>query len=213
MRAGRLSRGVQVLTAVLVSGAITGCDNEPLQIVDTLGVEEVDVLAEILLDLTVGGNNWVTDPQSGTAANGPAGAPVQINTSVEFETACSLSGFVGVTADLVGTVDAEAGTGSLDLTAVQTHQTCRTVHVDSGKEFLLDGAPNLTADYAISWSGGAFDAVGSYQGALDWTVEGRSGQCEVAVAFDAEGVLQQGAHSASLTGTICGRTVSHSISR
>lgn len=213
MWAGRPSRTVRPLTAILVAGVLTACDNEPLQIVDTLGIEEADALAEILLDLTLSGNDWVTDPESGAAGDGPAAAPVTIDTTLEFQTSCSLSGFVGVAADLVGTIDAEAGTGSLDLSIVQTHQTCRMVHVDSGKEFLLDGAPNLTADYAVSWSGGTFDAVGSYQGALDWTVEGRSGQCEIAIAFDAEGVLQERATSASLTGMVCGRAVSHSISR
>lgn len=213
MKVGRRLRAHPLWTALVVSVGAAGCDNEPLQIVDTLGVEEVDALAEVLLDLTLGGNDWVTDPQSGVAGDGPVRAPVAIDTSVEFQTPCTLSGFVGVTADLTGTVDADAGTGSLDLAVVQTHQSCRAVHVDSGKEFLLDGAPNLSADYAVSWSGGGFDAVGSYEGALDWNVDGRSGRCEVAVAFDAEGVLEEGATSASLTGTICGRAVSHSVSR
>lgn len=203
----------RILTGVLLAGTLAACDNQPLQIVDTLGVEEIDALAEVLLDQTLQGNDQITDPQGAVAGDGPAGAPVQIDTSIEFQASCSLGGLVDLAADLTGTVDADAGTGSLDLSVVQTHQTCRAVHAESGKEFLLDGAPSLTADYAVSWSAGAFDAVGSYGGAIDWTVEGRSGRCDVAVAFDAEGMLQQGATSASLTGTICGRAFSHTVSR
>ena len=211
VRRGRHAR--TLLTVLFVSGAMMACDNEPLQIVDTLGVEEAEALAEVLLDITLRGNAWVTDPQGGAAVGGPVGAPVMVDTSLEFQTECGLGGFVDVDASLTGTVDGEAGTGSLDLTAVQTHQNCLAVHFESGKEFRLDGAPNLAADYAVSWSGSGFDATGTYVGALDWTVDGRSGRCDVSVAFDAEGSLQEGASSASLSGTVCGSTVSHSVTR
>jgi hypothetical protein len=194
----------RVATGLTALALLAACDNEPLQIVDTLGLDEVDALAEVLLDLTLAGNREVTTPEGAS----PPAAPTPFGATLQFQTPCPIGGWVDVVGNVSGTVDPEAGTGSLALDLVQTHEACRAVHLASGREFRLDGAPDLTVAYGISWTGGDFEAGGGYQGALDWSTDGRSGRCEVAVTFDAAGIVEEGATSASLSGTICGRTVS-----
>jgi hypothetical protein len=187
---------------------LVACDDQPLQITDTLGGDEAQALAEVLVALTVqpGQLDVVDGPGSG-----PPAAPTTIETTLELNTPCPLGGSLDVAAALGGTFDPEAGTGAVSLDLTETHQACRVVHVESGQEFLLDGAPDLSVAYDLSWGADSYEAAGDYQGAIDWSTDGRSGRCTVALAFQSSGTIDDGLASATLEGTVCGVTISHTV--
>ena len=59
---------------------------------------------------------------------------------------------------------------------------------------------------------GNFMVSGSYAGALAWQSDGRSGRCGIDLDFSASGNQSSDSGSVSMSGTICGQSISFSAS-
>jgi hypothetical protein len=199
----------RILTTVAIAVGLSACDDDPVQVVDTLSEAEASALASVLLDISLEGTLDAvgdTEPPAG-----PPSAPIAFETDVSFTAPCPLGGTVAATAALEGVVDAETEEWDVTLDVTETHQACVVSDADSGQTFTIDGAPDLNVAFDLEYTPDDFTVTGAYGGAVGWQTEGRSGTCTVDLGFDASGDPGTGAGTASLTGTVCGVTISHTI--
>ena len=89
-------------------------------------------------------------------------------------------------------------------------QGCRTLSED-GTRFTLYGNLNVNADVELDERGRVLSLDGSHEGTLGWQSGDRSGSCPMTLSTS--GSSTEEGNSLSLTGTLCGNTVSYTLSR
>lgn len=199
------------LSALLCAGlliATAGCDNDPLQITDTLTEDEASALATALFGLTLDASLSGV----GGSSDGPAAVPQQFETSFDVSGPCPLGGSLAVEVDMAGSFDPETEVGTFELDMLETHQSCVVADPETGQEYTVSGSPNLLVEVDLAVEGTAFDVTGGYGGAVDWATGTRNGTCVVELAFTGTGDTEVGAGSATISGSICGVDVSGSFS-
>jgi hypothetical protein len=179
-----------------------------------LSTAEAAALAAIVADLALdqgfsaAGSGAQTAPTPGLAA-----VPISIDTDVQFNASCPEGGTVGVAAALTGTVDPDLGTIDLSMTVVQTHAACRATEPDSGIQFTLNGSPSLSVSMdLVSSAQGTYSTTASFTGGVEWDTDGRSGTCTMNLSMTASGNPASQSGSGSVSGTVCGIQINHSVS-
>ena len=142
---------------------------------------------------------------------GAAGSPPVARQTTEFQdettVPCELSGSVTVATTAFLEEDGEGGT--LSIVGVQTHSGC-TFQVEE-YTFTLDGAPSVTTDWDLSADGvGNVGYDGSMTGAVEVTADDGSGLCTFDVSWGGSNSAQ-GLFAFELSGAVCGRQVSRSL--
>jgi len=196
----------------LLALALVACDNQPLQITDRLSTSEAAAVAGGLLGLTLdAGTSAREDNQP---AGAPARSPISFGTEVSVTAACPVGGTAAFTVGLDGAVDPPADTGHVTLDITEAPAACGVQDADSGHTITLDGAPDLAAHYVLELeAGGPYQLSGTFLGAVDWSTGDRIGTCSLDMTFDASGDRVANTGSASLTGTVCGVSVSTTVER
>ena len=149
---------------------------------DTLSEAEATELAEIIFSQSV-----VAADQGGFAPASVSGlpvayAPVTVDTETSVTLSCPLGGSFTAARSVSGTADTETGAVDVDVSLVQTHTDCGVRGGESGTEFTLNGAPNVTSTQSVTTDGsGAFTLSGGMTGAVDWVSGDRSGRCEISL--------------------------------
>lgn len=201
-----------LVTLPLLALALATCDDQPLQITDRLSTSEAEAVAGGLLGLSL---------DAGTSAredNQPAGvsarSPIAFGTEVSFTAACPVGGTAAFTVGLDGAVDPAADTGHVALDVTEAPAGCGVQDGDTGHTITLDGAPDLAAHYVLELeAGGPYRLSGTFLGAVNWTTGDRTGTCSLDMSFDAAGDRVANTGSATLTGTVCGVSVSTTVER
>ena len=143
------------------------------------------------------------------AMDGVASPPTTITTQHESSHPCPRGGRIGVELDATLTFDAEGRSFELDAEGALTHQDCAYQH--EGVTITVDGDPNVSYEAHAAaqngqpqgnWSSGA-------EGGFNWTAsDGRSGRCTV----DLSDVTDFTARKRTVSGQVCGHTISHVVS-
>lgn len=179
---------------------------------DALTQAEANALAEIILGQTLAAGEEGGFATQTVANPLLAAAPVSIDRETTVSLSCPLGGSFSAARTVSGTVDSETGAMDLSIALVQTHDGCGVRSAESGTEFTLDGAPNITSTQDFTTDGtGAFTLDGAMSGAVDWASGDRAGRCEISLEYAGSGD-GQGGFSMSLSGTMCGVTVSDQVS-
>lgn len=149
-------------------------------------------------------------------ANGPARVPVSYSQSIDVTPQCPLGGEVRIEASSDYTGDTQEPGFELNFEARQEHNDCG-VAGESGREFVLNGAPALEVELGIvSEDGESASWTGSFDGAVNWESEGFEGTCEVMLDFSGNvagaGEMGQGSASFFMGGTVCGHAVEQQLS-
>jgi hypothetical protein len=179
---------------------------------DALTEAEATELAEIIFSQSV-----VAADQGGFAPATVAGlplayAPVNVDNETTVTLSCPLGGSFSAARSVSGTVDTETGAVDVDVSLVQTHTECGVRGAESGTDFTLDGAPNVTSTQSLTTDGaGAFTLSGGISGAVDWVSGDRAGRCEISLEYSGSGD-GQGSLSMSLSGRMCSTTISQEVS-
>jgi hypothetical protein len=194
--------GVLTLAAMVVT---SGCESST-EVGTELADIQVQALAEVLLLTTF------QSAQSGPAAVGAQLVPVNFEQQVEADVPCPLGGMLGVVAAVSITGDTESEGGEISYSQTQSHVGC-VVESEDGTRFTLDGSPSVTAGFTISNDGlGNLDVDGSMDGGIGWAMDGLSGTCQIDLAFVGDGSEADGTWSASLTGSVCGVSITRTAS-
>lgn len=209
----------QVLSVCVLAFLAVGtvaCGDDPTGSAGDLTDQELEELAEVVFGdaLSMGfqsfdpATSFEGDPDLGVSA---AAVPF----SFEFgpdDLACPLGGSVTVTLSLSGDVDETTNAGSISLGVTQDHADC-VVESESGTRFTLNGNPNTTTSVDMSVDAAQdFTLTGTFGGGVHWATGGRSDACSIALSIDASGNLTAETLIGTVSGTMCGRDVSQSLS-
>lgn len=197
------------LMAVVASAAFGGCGGSSDLVMSELTEAEAQDLAGVVLVATFSSTGSV--PQPVPTANGPQLVPFEITIDIEMEVECPLGGVVAVTAELGVSGDTEGPGGRVDYSMTQVHDACVVIS-ENQRQFTIWGAPSLGVDLVVEIDGvGVVDWTGAIAGAVEWVTDGREGTCTLSLEFSghAEG---DGVGSAQLAGTVCGFSISQSVS-
>lgn len=194
-----------VRLAALAAVFALGACGDDLTSTGEISEAEATALAGVIMENVIA--NTGSAP---SAVNGPQMVPFESNTSVEFAAECPLGGTVGIMGDASISGDTETEELAIGYTVSHTHNACRAMG-ENGNEFTLTGNPDLSMEISVEFVDEVIDWGGTIEGAVDWSTEGREGTCVVDYQFEGSATLQQSA-SASVTGSVCGFTVSQSFS-
>lgn len=192
-----------MMLALVVAVGACGDSDDPTEVVtDELSEAEAAALAEVMSE------NAFATWQQDQAAMAPSLATFE--QSVSFEADCELGGSVSVSGDMVAETSETTEDVTIDYTVTQVHQSCVAESSD-GLRFTLDGAPDVTVNFVVETGGDLVTLDGGYAGSVDWSTDDKQGSCSVDIDFTAE-VSQTGeSGSASMSGSVCGRSVSNSV--
>jgi len=194
-----------LLVPLLLATAGCGDDATAPDDAGLLTEAEVEGLVEAVLALGA-------DPEVAGSVPGPSRAPVTITIPVEEVLPCPLGGSLDLDGSAALVLDAETGLGSLEQEIVTTHAACRVRSERTGQVFMLDGAPSVTSTLSADIQAEEFiDLSGSEVGGVRWTLDDRSGTCEMALDYGLTG-LAGGSLTYQATGTVCGREVDIQVS-
>lgn len=142
---------------------------------------------------------------AGFGAMGGGFAVVTINETVD----CPEGGSATVNAS----IDDGGGTGtSVSMTITQGFSNCKATS-SQGRQWTFNGNPNLVSTFSgtSNEQTGAFSFSGTQKGGITAASNLGSGACTWDVTYSMSGNDITGALSGSVTGTVCGRSVSQTI--
>jgi len=202
---------ILALTGLAALGACGDDDGVANVGVSDLSDTEVAALGEAVAGTVVA--VWEEDPQIGpAAASGPQLALITFEEMLSLTASCDFGGSVAVDGDVFVQFDDVTEEGTIEYTVTQVHQGCRAESEEDDIVFTLDGAPSVTSELSVSVLPGSFEFDGSVIGGIDWSTDSREGTCSVDLSFSMEldAVTETG--SAQMSGSICGVTISRSLS-
>lgn len=187
----RLIRGIAA-TSLALTIAACGDSTGPV----TLNDEQIADMMDAMANAGVAG---FTPPPVGNLA------VITFNTSVECPN--------GGTSSVAATIDENAATGAMSMTITQGFTGCKSAST-SGRVWTFNGKPNIVSTFSGTSNAttGAFTLSGTQTGGVTFSSDLGTGSCDFNVTFSMSGneITQQ--FSGSMTGTVCGRSVSQSIS-
>lgn len=190
--------------AFAMSMAVAACGDSATEVVGDLSQAEAEALAEVVGSTVFSSASAVPEAE-GAPGRTPVSGSQSINTTVD----CELGGTVGVDGNLEYSGDTET-TVNATFELTQVHNGCVAESQD-GIRFILDGAPDVTSNVSLTLSENELSLEGTYGGAVDWSTDGREGNCSlnVTLSVDMSGTAESG--SASMSGTVCGVAFQKSV--
>ncbi len=188
--------------------AVTACGDSATDVLGDLTEAEAAALAEVIAGTVFASAG---DLPGGGMQGAPSRAPFSGESSIDAVAPCEFGGTVNVSGTLSYAGDDETEEVQADLTIVQVHNNCVAESQD-GVRFTLNGAPQIAAGLTLVVSENVLSMDGGYSGAIDWATDGRDGRCSISIEFaiDVSGATESG--SASMSGSVCGVNISHSLS-
>jgi hypothetical protein len=204
-----MKKGTVGALALLASMALTACGEDPLSVNSgDISQAEAAAIAEFLLSSTY--QNAFSTVQ--TSPEGPQLVPFSFETRADLDAPCPLGGSVAISATVSISGDTELEGGSISMSMTQVHSACAAQQEDTGIQFTLNGNPNIVAAFdASSDAAGQMSVSGSLDGALGWETAEGSGNCVIALSYTASGNENAGAINASVSGSVCGLSVSQDM--
>jgi hypothetical protein len=182
---------------------LVACGDSGTEVGDQLTEAEAAAIAEFIMTSTLDATN-----SAQASPEGPSMAPYNYESRVELSAPCPHGGTVDVAADVTISGDTEIPGGVIAMNMVEVHKSCVGQDEETGQMFTLDGRPDLTVDFTLeSNAAGDMGLGGSFLGRIAWQTEGRSGECEIDVTFTGSGSQATGASSGSVSGSVCGVSV------
>lgn len=119
----------------------------------------------------------------------------------------------GGTTSLNGTIDDNVNTGAFSMTITQGFTNCKSTS-SSGRVWTFNGKPNIVTAMTGSenLSTGAFTFSGTQTGGVTFSSDLGSGACDFNVTITMSGNSNTEQFSGSISGTVCGRNVSQTLS-
>lgn len=176
---------------------------------DALSEEEASALSSAIVGQSLQvGSMALQDVEAQAPAGAPAAAPVPFtHETTVTDVPCPEGGTVSASVSASGTADAETGAFDVSFELSATHNDCGVVHEESGRVFVLNTVDGndltLNMDFALD-AEQQLTANGDYSGRVDWSTEGKEGECSVTAEFDISGDLEAGTFTGSVSGEACG---------
>ncbi|MDB4870791.1 MAG: hypothetical protein JWL97_1795 [Gemmatimonadales bacterium] len=140
---------------------------------------------------------------AGSGASVSATAPVAINNTFSVTKQCPQGGNVVLAGTIVGTGDQSTRSLAVDANATRTDTGCAFT-TDDGV-LTLNGNPNIAYTGHLNVVSGVLSGLQTqtHKGSFKWARTGGSGTCDV----DLSSSYDPATHTATVTGTFCGKTI------
>ncbi len=199
---------VSYLAPVLALG-LAACGGGFTASGDVPSADEVNDLAQALAQGGFAG--------FGSVAGAPSRAPAVSGTStIDYTGPCNGGGTVKLAGSMTANVNQTTNSGTIDFNYTFAPSGCQ-VTTAGGKTFTITSDPNLKVDGNFSFSSGTtstFQGSLGYNGKFNWTSsDGRAGACGVDLTanYDFSFSSTSSTGSATLSGTVCGVTVTKTV--
>ena len=187
----RIIRGIAATSLALT---IAACGDSTAPNV-TLDDEQVADMMDAMANAGVAG---FTPPPVGNLA------VITINESVECPN--------GGTSSFAATIDENSTTGAMSMTITQGFANCKSTS-STGRVWTFNGKPNIVSTFngTSNATTGAFTLSGTQKGGITFSSNLGTGSCDFDVTFSMSGNENTEQFSGSMTGTVCGRSISQSL--
>ncbi len=195
--------------ALAASMLLGGCGDDPASVnTGNISEAEASAIAEFLLTSTYSNAYAAAQP----APTGPQAVPFTFSSQTDVTVPCPLGGTVDVSAHITVSGDTEVEGGSISADMTEVHNSCQGEQDGTGIQFTLTGNPNLVSAFdAESSTAGDVTVTGSLDGTLDWETANDTGTCVIDIEYSASGNEVTGAATATVTGFVCGMSVTQSV--
>lgn len=198
------------LFALMATFALAAC-GESTGLVGDLTEQEAEELAAVVF--TTAFTSAAQAPDGPAPAGGPQQAPYAFTREVDYAIECALDGAVGVSAFLDVEGDTESDEGRIEYELTLEHDGC-TAASPNQVVFTVDGAPNMTVHLVAENDGqGNIVILGSLDGRVEWSAEGRDGGvCEMDLDLAAAISQSEETMEFHVSGVICRFSIEASAS-
>jgi hypothetical protein len=148
----------------------------------------------------------------------PGAAATTITQTLAETVPCDSGGTVAINGSVTGNINQTASGGTISFNYTAVPNAC-VVPTSGGKKFTISGDPNLKAQgdftFTIGSTSEAFQGSLNYGGKFGWTSsDGRAGACglDLTANYDFTFSGSSATGTATLSGTVCGVSVSRSVS-
>lgn len=188
-----------IAAALIAALALTACSDstapKAIQLTDAQAQDLMDALS------AVGG---VSAPMRMSAYRaGPTTALATI--SVDQSAACPNGGTYGIKGSY--NFDQAGTSGTIAIT--QTYAGCKATSTN-GTLWTFNGAPNIATSFSFTSNAttGAFTMSGTEKGGIDAASTVGSGRCNIDITYNMSGNQNTNTGTVSISGSVCGRTIS-----
>lgn len=119
----------------------------------------------------------------------------------------------GGTSSVAATIDENVNTGATAMTITQGFTNCKSAS-STGRVWTFNGKPNIVSTFngTSNAATGAFTMSGTQKGGISFSSDLGTGACDFDVTFSMSGNENTEQFSVTVSGTVCGRNISQSIS-
>lgn len=179
---------------------------------DPLTAAEAAELAAVFAEDGFAGFDAAASPGMQAPGSDNAAA-VRITQSISGTESCEGSGTVAFSGTVTVDVDDQTGNGTIEFDYTIAPANCRVV-TESNNTFTISGDPNIQGAGQFNITDTGFNGSLTYEGGFRWeAADGRAGACAINLEsnynFTTSGTTVNG--SATISGTVCGHSVSRSI--
>lgn len=202
IRKSSLVCGAGLLLAIAACDQSTGLSSGISQEDANQLAADMDAVSNLgIADFGLGASFSITTDGSGSAS--VSTVPVTIDNQFTVTKQCPKGGQVVFAGRTTGTGDRTTHNLSLETVATRTDANCafETRH----GVVTINGNPNIAFDGKLNIVNGALSGLqtATHKGSFTWARTGASGTCDV----DLSSAYDPATHTATVTGTFCGRTV------
>jgi hypothetical protein len=182
--------------------AVSACGDSPLGPEADLTQEEVEEMMDAMS--AVGAFTFFPTGFSIQSVDGQVAAVVApFNESAD----CPSGGTVSTS----GSMNVNETTGNFSAQYTSSYSNCKA-QSNTGRVWTFNGDPNIsnTMTFTSNATTGAYTVTGTQSGGLRFSSNGTSGRCSISLSWNMS-TSANGVATGSLTGTVCGESVSQSI--
>lgn len=186
---------LRFLTPAIVAFAFTACGDSTAP---NLALNDEQV-ADMMDAMSTAGLSGFTPPPVGSSL-----AVITVNETVDCPN--------GGTTTISATIDDGGTSTSVSMSLTQSFTNCKATS-SSGRMWTFNGNPNIVTTFTgtSNETTGAFSLSGSQTGGVIASSNLGSGSCAWDVDYSMTGNDLTGAFSSTVTGTVCGRNISQTI--
>ena len=180
---------------------VAACGDSPVAVDADLSTEEIEEMMDAMSAIGAFSSPFGFSIRS--ADSNVAMAVTPINETAD----CPNGGSVNTS----GNININETTGNFTAQLTNNYNSCKATS-SAGRVWTFNGDPNVsqTMSFTSNQTTGAFSMTGSQTGGLRFSSSQATGRCSISLNYTIS-MNAQGTETGSVTGTVCGQSVNHTL--